>query len=134
MRVWGHGYVARYFDGEPERLWMKRWRCPACGAVLTVRPSTHWRRFLCPWWLILASLMQKVLQGRWLSLCGRQRQQYWGTGYLKQRQLAGGLVGIEALHEMGIIVATHSLTDRWVLSRNSCPNPSLAETGVPGGG
>jgi hypothetical protein len=105
--------VARYFDGEPEPLWMKRWRCPDCGAVHTMRPQTHWRRFLAPWWLVLASLLQKLLQARWLSMAGRQRQQYWIRGYLKQRQAAGGLAGVWELYDAGLIVATHSLTERW---------------------
>lgn len=114
LHLWGHGYVARYFDGEPERLWMKRWRCPECNAVHAMRPSTHWRRFLSPGWLILVSLLQKVLQGRWLSVVGRQRQQYWMLGYLKQRQASGGCMGVWELHDAGLIVATHSLTDRWI--------------------
>ena len=32
-RLWGHGYVLRYFVGVALGLWMKRWRCPDCGAV-----------------------------------------------------------------------------------------------------
>jgi hypothetical protein len=134
LRLWGHGYVARYFDGEPGRLWMKRWRCPDCGAVYTMRPSTHWRGFLSPWWLILASLLQKVVQGRWLSVAGRQRQQYWRRGYLKQRQVSGGLAGVEELHDAGIIVATHSLTDRQIQRFPYCANLAFAATGAPEGG
>jgi hypothetical protein len=99
-----------------------------------MRPSVQWRRFLAPWWLVLASLMQKLVQGRWLSLVGRQRQQYWRRGYLKQRQLAGGLAGIEELHDAGIIVATHSLTDRWVRWVGELTHRSFAATGPPGAG
>ena len=109
---------------------MKRWRCPDCGVVYTMRPSTHWRRFLSPWWLILASLLQKVLHGRWLSVAGRQRQQYWQRGYLKQRQVAGGLVGVEELHEMGIIVATHSLTERRIQLFEPSAHRTFAATGA----
>jgi hypothetical protein len=134
LRLWGHGYVERYFDGEPDQLWMKRWRCPDCGAVYTMRPRTHWRRFLCPAWLILASLLQKLLHDRWVSVRGRQRQQYWRHGYLRQRQAGGGLMGVEELEEAGLIVATHSLTDRWVHPLEEPLYRSLAATeGVPGG-
>jgi hypothetical protein len=85
--------------------------------------------------LILASLLQKVAHGRWLSVAGsRQRQQYWRRGYLKQRQVAGGLAGVEELHEMGIIVATHSLTDRRILSCPYGANLTFAATGAPEGG
>jgi hypothetical protein len=99
-----------------------------------MRPSTHWRGFLSPWWLILASLLQKVVQGRWLSVAGRQRQQYWRRGYLKQRQVSGGLAGVEELHDAGIIVATHSLTDRQIQRFPYCANLAFAATGAPEGG
>jgi len=134
VRLWGHGYVARYFDGEPLPLWMKRWRCAECAAVHTVRPHTHWRRFLAPWWLILVSLLQELAEGRWLSLVERQRQQYWKRGYLKQRQIAGGLAGVDELHEAGVIVATHSLTQRFVCRLLTPPHPTFAVTGGLEGG
>lgn len=89
---------------------------------------------MSPWWLILASLLQKVVHGRWLSVVGRQRQQYWRRGYLKQRQVAGGLAGVEELDDAGIIVATHSLTDRWILRFPYCTNLTFAATGPPEGG
>jgi len=57
------------------------------------------------------SVLQRLEQGRRLSMVGRQRQQYWVRGYRKQRQIAGGLAGVWELHEAGIIVASHSLTD-----------------------
>jgi hypothetical protein len=89
---------------------------------------------LSPWWLILASLLQKVVHGRWLSVAGRQRQQYWSRGYLKQRQVAGGLAGVEELHEMGIIVATHSLSDGRIQRFAHSANLTFAATGAPEGG
>ena len=134
MRLWGHGYVARYFDGQPQPLWMKRWRCPDCCAVHTVRPEGYWRGFLSPWYLILASLSVKLHHQRWLSLASRQRQQYWMRGYLKQRQIAGGLTVVEQLHDAGIIVATHSLTERVVHGLRWVAHPSFAATAGSGGG
>ena len=50
---------------------------------------------------------------------GRQRQQYWNRGYLKQRQAAGGC-GIWELYEAGLIVATHSLASAGTVCD---PNP-----------
>lgn len=113
---------------------MKRWRCPDCTAVHTVRPEEYWRRFLSPWYLILASLLLRLLHQRWLSLALRQRQQYWRRGYLKQRQIAGGLAGVEELHDAGIIVATHSLTERVVHQLRWTAYPTFAATGGPEGG
>jgi len=126
--------VARYFDGEPGPLWLKRWRCPACGAVYTMRPHTHWRRFLAPWWLIMASLMQYLERGRPLSLSGRQRQQYWVRGWLEQRQAAGGLGGPWELFELRSIVATHSLTNNVVPTDWYRFNRSFAATSTAPGG
>jgi hypothetical protein len=51
-------YVRPYFDGSPEALWLKRWRCPDCGAVHRYRPDSHWRRFLAPITTILAILLE----------------------------------------------------------------------------
>ena len=132
LRLWGHGYVARYFDGEPHSLWMKRWRCVDCGAVHTARAATHWRGFLCPCYLILASLLTKLVHGRWVSLVSRQRQQYWRRGYLCQRQIAGGLLGVQELYEAGIIVATHSLSERWVHPLVGTAHPRFAATATLG--
>jgi hypothetical protein len=113
---------------------MKRWRCTECSAVHTVRPQAFCSRFLSPWYLILTSLLVKQLHQRWLSLTSRQRQQYWMRGYLKQRQIAGGLVGVEQLHDAGLIVATHSLTERVVHSFQWPAYLSFAATGGPGHG
>jgi len=41
--LWGHGYVERYFGELSERIPLKRWRCPDCCAVHTVRPDNYWR-------------------------------------------------------------------------------------------
>ena len=126
--------MARYFDEQPDPLWMRRWRCPDCRAVHTTRPHTYWRRFMAPWWLILVSLLQKHSHERWLSLLARQRQQYWNRGYLKQQQADGGLSGILALQEAGLIVATHSLGDRHGTVVTDPPHSRFAVTAGPPGG
>ena len=38
---WGHGYVARYFDGYSEKLWLKKWRCPLCRSLITFFPNGY---------------------------------------------------------------------------------------------
>jgi hypothetical protein len=79
-------------------------------------------------------LLQKLRHDRWVSVVGRQRQQYWRGGYLKQRQVAGGLMGVQELEEAGLIVATHSLTDRWVhLLEEPLYRSFAATAGLPGG-
>jgi transposase-like protein len=112
-RVWGHGYVNRFFDEAPEGLWMNRYRCPDCGAVHTVRPDTHWRGFWASWTLILICMVRKLKKDRWLQRVDRQRQQYWWKGFRQQATRYSGILDFsEALRELvrrPIIVSTHSL-------------------------
>jgi hypothetical protein len=112
-RLWGHGYVLRYFDGWPEGLWMKRYRCVSCGAIHTMRPSSHWRGFWAPWRQILASMRRKLKKGRWLSGLSRQRQQYWWKGFAKQaareRHQPRSLDSLKELVGGLRILCTHSL-------------------------
>jgi len=123
--------VPRYFENLVEPVWVKRWRCPECRAVHTLRPETHWRRFWAPWALIVVSLRGK-LEGRgWGQAFSRQRQQYWCQGFLLQRRLEGKPRELDALLREGIIVATHSLGDRAIIPWPDPPYPSFAVTGPP---
>lgn len=82
----------------------------------------------------MLSVLHRLEQGRRLSMVARQRQQYWVRGYRKQRQIAGGLAGVWELHDAGIIVATHSLTDRLLDVAAYPTHRRLAATGQPPGG
>jgi hypothetical protein len=127
-RLWGHGYVDRYFDGEPEAVPMKRWRCPECAAVHTMRPGGHWRGFWASWSVILCSVAGKAAGLKWLPTVSRQRQQYWWRGYLCQSRLLGGSVGLWQLVRARRIVATHSLQYREMLPVPEGPYPIFAVT------
>ena len=113
-RLWGHGYVARYFEGFEESLWMKRWRCADCGGVHTMRPEGFWRRFRHSVTRIVKSLKEKISVGGWLGDLGRQAQQYWWRGFGRQCGREGKtgerrLKILERMLERGILAATHSL-------------------------
>jgi hypothetical protein len=112
-RLWGHGFVLRYFDGCGGALPMKRWRCPDCGAVHTCRPADYWRRFLASIQSITASLKSKISDGQWRSEVSRQRQQGWYRGFRIQ-SLVDGLPGVDLdlVLAAGLIPPTVSLTDR----------------------
>ena len=112
-RVWGHGYVLRYFDGHEAGVWLKRYRCPECRAVHTVRPETHYRGFWASIARILDSLLEKATSNQWLKGSSRQRQQYWWRGFVKQasrkRNPQGDpLAVLFKLVSQGIILSTHS--------------------------
>ena len=111
---------------------MKRWRCVECGAVHTCRPTTHWRRFLAPIAVILASLAYKLGGLPWPRDESRQRQQYWHRGYLIQSRFDGlPSVSIDELLDRLVIVATHSTADRTTLPVPDPPHRNLAATGPP---
>lgn len=82
LRLWGHGYVERYFEGFTEALWLKRYRCPDCASVHTCRPAGFWKGFRYPISIILFCLLNKLDKryGRWLPCIARQNQQYWFKG------------------------------------------------------
>jgi hypothetical protein len=105
--------VRRFFDGIPDAVWVKRWRCPVCAAVHTMRPSSHWRGFWAPWRLILQSLQGKVAGAPWLPRLERQRQQYWWRGFLQQACRGGLQTASPAVLRQMLwqrrILATHSL-------------------------
>jgi len=107
--------VERYFEGFAEALWMKRYRCPDCGGVHTLRPKVFWRRFRHLAAIIIQSLKEKIAGNRWLGQINRQAQQYWWHGFEKQCAREGriGKLGSEALDwllEKGLITATPSLS------------------------
>lgn len=77
LRLWGHGYVARYFEGIAESVWLKRFRCPDCKAVHTCRPDGYLRSIRHPASIVALCLAQKILHGRWMRCLCRQLQQYW---------------------------------------------------------
>jgi|SRR5208337_1491835 len=77
LRLWGHGYSARYFEGFMEPLWVKRYRCPDCHAVHTCRPEQYFERYRYPVVDVLMSLLNKIMRGRWLRCINRQNQLSW---------------------------------------------------------
>lgn len=130
-RLWGHGYVWRYFDGLDVRVPMKRWRCVECGAVHTMRPASHWRGFWATIELIMRCLRGKLEGRRWLKEISRQRQQYWWHGFQRQRRVAGAPVCLDDLEAQSVIVATHSLSVRYLAILSTSPHRILAATASP---
>jgi hypothetical protein len=113
-------------------VWIKRWRCPECGAVHTCRPDSHWRRFLAPITVIVACLNGKLTGTHWLKDQTRQRQQYWYRGFLIQSLFDGRPPAtIAMLYGTGIVAATHSTADREIARWPGRPYRSLAATGPP---
>ncbi|KRT62350.1 MAG: hypothetical protein XU11_C0086G0003 [Candidatus Dadabacteria bacterium CSP1-2] len=114
IRLWGHGFAGRYFQGFVQRLWVKKYLCPDCKSVHTMRPSTHWRRFQSSRFVILRSLLYKIRRNKWRRSLPRQNQQYWFSGLIFQasRQKNIKLPTVEVIGELlrgSIIPVSHSI-------------------------
>ena len=112
-RVWGHGYVLRYFEGFLLPLWIKRLRCPDCGVFYTLRPDLFYWRFRYSVRTILSSLTTKITDGFWLPSLPRQNQQYWYRGLRLQSLRTRNIVfpDMTALKEIissGLVPVSHS--------------------------
>lgn len=111
-RLWGHGYVLRYFAGCCHGVWIKRYRCAECRAVHTLRPKGFYKRFRYAIFTILRSLLTRICDGRWLKDITHQLQLYWHQGFcIQASRLRNKNPPTEAdLRELmaaNIIAATH---------------------------
>ena len=77
FRVWGHGFVGRYFDGFAHAVLMKCFRCPGCGCVFTCRPEGYVRRIRSAVGSMRRELRHRLEQGRWLSRGETSRKRHW---------------------------------------------------------
>lgn len=84
VRLWSHGYVRRNFDGFDSSLWIKRFRCPDCQAVHTMRPIGYSSRVQAPKIVVFLSLFVKILFEQWLSEICSRRQRYWLSTFKHQ--------------------------------------------------
>lgn len=77
--VWGHGFAERYFDGFPGALVLRRYRCPHCGCVHTLRPQGYLPRHQAPASEIVHEVCHRVCTGRWDrgSPRSRERRRHW---------------------------------------------------------
>ncbi|MFP4153466.1 MAG: hypothetical protein ACLFSV_11525, partial [Alkalispirochaeta sp.] len=100
----------RYFDELPERIPLKRWRCPGCRAVHTARSETYWRRFPADQDPILNSLSTEDHQKQWLPQYSRQQQQYWWRGFPMQSSILGAPITPAKLAGKGFVPASHWLS------------------------
>jgi len=80
--MWGHGYVGRYLEVEPNVFFFKRYRCPCCSSVVTVRPEGYWPRIRSSILVIYQTLKSKLRLGSWPKAFPRQRGQHWLNGFV----------------------------------------------------
>jgi hypothetical protein len=84
-KVWGHGFVMRYFEDFPSGLYLKCYRCPNCGCVITLRPDTHFSRIRSSKETIRSHLAHRLSEGCWPhSSLPRSCLRYWLNNLTRQ--------------------------------------------------
>ena len=83
--------MPRYFEGFLQPLWVRRFRCPDCGTVYTLRPDAFARGFRYSFMTILSSLMRRITGRGLLPHPSRQVQQHWYRGLRFQASRTGNV-------------------------------------------
>lgn len=108
VRVWGHGFVAAFFDGFDECLFLRRYRCPDCKCVIRMKPKGYFNRFHAPIDTIRSCLFYRLANDRWPPGQCESRQRHWLSA-LKRKAAAffgfdiGLIAAFERLRQMGQI-------------------------------
>ena len=76
-RLWGHGFVLRVFQELLEAVFLKRWRCPRCCCILSVKPSGFDQGYVRTKRETIASeIHHRLIHKKWHQ-APRQRAGYW---------------------------------------------------------
>lgn len=86
-KVWGHGFVRRFFNSVKECVYIKRWRCPGCKLVITCRPEEFWRRYQESIDQIFNALKFRVKYLNWPPWTTRQRGGHWMNKLIRKSQV-----------------------------------------------
>ena len=76
-RVWGHGFVAAFFEGFVDQVLLRRYRCPDCHSVLRLRPSGYFKRFQAAIQTIRDCINYRLGNNRWPKVFSHTRQGHW---------------------------------------------------------
>ncbi len=90
-RLWGHGFVSAYFNNFNKNLYLKRYRCPHCFIVITLRPLSHWSRFRYGIDDIYRIIRERLVNLRWPPWFPRQRGGHWIKRFIKKIKMDYGL-------------------------------------------
>ncbi len=112
--VWGHGFTGTFFDGYLNALLMRRFRCPACGCVMTCRPKSHFTRIQTAIDTIRSCLAGRIETGRWPRSPDKGR--HWLRALKRQTLARLGLLwrnrlleAFDRLWGLGIVPVSRSL-------------------------
>lgn len=86
-KMWGHGFVSRYYEPLDFAVCLKRWRCPTCGRVVTMLPVDFYRRYRSCVNTIYRALKHRLGHGRWPPRTIRQRAGHWLRKFMAKAQM-----------------------------------------------
>jgi len=115
-KVWGHGHVQRNFEGFSVPLWLKRYRCPECGCIIQMRPSSHFSRFQSSREVIRFALARRISHGKWPPGQFSGRMRHWLRNLRRQirarlteKWKSGLMKGFDCLVAMGRVPVSRSI-------------------------
>lgn len=112
FKVWGHGFVERYFEELDGPVPLRCYRCPGCGCVVTPRPVGLFRRVRSAAACVRFHLAHRLDTGRWSAPTARDtsRMRHWLTNLRRQAlawfgwtQEPGLLAAFDRLAGMGVV-------------------------------
>lgn len=116
FKVWGHGFVPALFDGFDKSLLLKRYRCPDCGCVITMRPESHFSRFQASRLTIRSALQHRINYGKWPHSLTSARMRHWMTNlkhqiqaHLSQSWRSGLMAAYDNLLSLGKVPVSKSI-------------------------
>lgn len=115
-RLWGHGFVAAYFDGAVEGIYLRRYRCPDCGCVVRLKPAGYFKRFQASIEAIRSCVCGRCDKARSRVVVSRTREGHWfralkrkAKAYLGDSFGGGVPEAFEQLLGMGKIPVSRSM-------------------------
>lgn len=104
-KLWGHGFVSGYLVAVAVLLYYKRYRCPVCRLVITLKPAGYWRYFRSSINEIFRVLWAKFKNHIWQ--CPRQRGGHWLSRFRHYIHIGGyvrddPIMILEQAHEAGV--------------------------------
>ena len=114
--VWSHGYVQRNFEGFSVPLWLRRYRCPECGCIIQMSPSSHFSRFQSSRNAIRSALVQRISDEKWPPGQVSGRMRHWLRNlrrqiraHLTEKWKSGLIKGFDRLAAMGHVPVSRSI-------------------------
>lgn len=89
-KLWGHGYQKAYFDGYDVIFYLKRYRCPKCGIVITMRPSGYWKKYQSSIYTIYKVLKFRLSELKWPPWTQRNRACHWLKNFKRKIKMDFG--------------------------------------------